>query len=420
MKNKLFTSKGFWRMIGVLAVVATVSASCKKYNSLGFTPGTGTPAITSVHTLSKTDTTVRYDTILTYTASGAITKTIQAHAGQANAFDSVTAAGYLGNYYVIMGANLGSATRVSFNGVAAYLNRAWMTDNSIIVQIPSNAPATGPKATDSLVVVTLNGTAYYKFAIVPPPPTANSYSDYNFWQGSQISLAGVGFAGITSVGLTGTTASVTVVSKTDTTLVLRFPSTTIKRGNLVFNYTSVGSTLSLTATQELVNLDNAYTIFAFGNNQNGWNNNSWESPSGPTTGPTHAYGQTQSYVISFPNNGYKMEGWGGSTSSVTYFSTFKYYTFWILGGVQKEVLTISSDQLATPWQQPTGSGIFTITVPAGVWTYFKIPIGSGSDQINFLPAATLGTLTDNRLSFFIPGPKGVNETFYVDEVAFVQ
>ncbi|HSC39197.1 MAG TPA: hypothetical protein VLD19_15045 [Chitinophagaceae bacterium] len=420
MKNKLFKSKNIYRVLAILAVVAATSASCKKYNSLGYTPGTGAPSITSVHTLSKTDTTLRYDTIITYNASGNIVKTVKVYSGQANAFDSVTNAGYLGNYYVIKGANLGSATRVSFNGVAAYLNRAWMTDNSIVVQIPSNTPATGPKATDSLVVVTLNGTAYYKFAIVPPPPTPTSYSDYNFWQGSQIALTGVGFAGVTSVGLTGTTATVTVVSKTDTTLVLRFPSTTVNRASLVFNYTSVGSTLTNTATQELVDLDNAYNIFAFGNNQNGWSNNSWTSPSGPVTGPTHSYGQTQSYVTTFPNGSWQMEGWGGSTSNVTYFSTFKYYTFWILGGVQDEVLTISADQLATPWQQPTGSGIFTIKVPAGVWTYFKIPIGSGSGQINFLSAGTLGTLSNNRLSFFIPGPNGVNETFYVDEVAFVK
>ena len=420
MKNILFKSNHFCRIIAILVIVAAISASCKKYNSLGYTPGTGSPAIASVHTLSKTDTTVRYDTILTYSASGTITQTIKAYSGQANAFDSVTTAGYLGNYYAIIGSNLGTATMVSFNGVAAYLNRAWMTDNSIIVQIPSNAPATGPKATDSLTVVTLYGTVHYKFAIIPPPPTPTGYSDFDFWQGSQITLTGVGFAGVTSVGLTGSTANVTIVSKSDTVLVLRFPSATINRGKLVFNYTSVGSTLSITAPQELIDLDNAYNIFAFGNNQNGWSNNSWTSPSGPTAGPTHAYGQTQSYVTTFPNGSWQMEGWGGSTSSVTYFSTFKYYTFWILGGVQKEVLTISSDQLATPWQQPTGGGIFTITVPAGVWTYFRIPIGSGSGQINFLSAGTLGTLSNNRLSFFIPGPNGVSETFYVDEVAFTQ
>jgi len=57
-------------------VILFVSVSCRKYNSLGFTPGTGAPTITSVHTLSKTDTTAQYDTVITYDASGNSTKTI--------------------------------------------------------------------------------------------------------------------------------------------------------------------------------------------------------------------------------------------------------------------------------------------------------------------------------------------------------
>jgi hypothetical protein len=422
MEKKIFKSKNFCGMLAILIVFAY--GSCKKYNSLGFTPGTGAPVITSVHTLSKTDTAVYYDTIYTYDASGNVSTTLKALSGKVSAFDSATTAGSLGNYYVIEGSNLGSATTVSFNGVSAYFNRALMTDNSLIVEVPSNTPAIGPQATDSLVVVTLHGSAYYKFAIIPPPPTIAGASDYDFWQGSQITFSGVGFANVTAVGLTGSTATATIVSQSDTLLVLQFPAATVNRANLVFSYTSVGSTLTQTSTQEFIDLDNAYNVFAFGNIQNGWYNNSWTNPSGPNpgTGPTHSYGQTQSYALVFPNGGWQMEGWGGSTSNPTIFSNYKYYTFWILGGVQQEVLTISADQLATPWQQPTGSGIFTITVPPGVWTYFKIPIGTGSGQISFLAAsaaqANISSASANRLSFFIPGPNGVNETFYVDEVAF--
>lgn len=411
-------------LCGILAILCVFAyPSCKKYNSLGFTPGTGAPVITSVHTLSKTDTTTRFDTVYTYDSAGISTSLKQAPS-QVNAFDSATTAGSLGNYYVIEGSNLGSATTVSFNGVSAYFNRAWMTDNTLIVQIPSNTPAIGPQATDSLVVTTLHGAAYYKFAIIPPPPTISGASDYDFWQGSQITFTGVGFSNVTAVGLTGSSATATIISQSDTVLTLQFPAATVNRANLVFSYTSVGTTLTITSTLEFIDLDNAYNIFTLGNIQNGWYNNSWTNPSGPNPGPgpTHAYGQTQSYALVFPNGGWQMEGWGGSTSSPTFLSGFKYYTFWILGGVQSEVLTISADQLATPWQQPTGSGIFTITVPPGVWTYFKIPIGAGAGQVPFLaPAAAQTNITSasaNRLSFFIPGPNGVNETFYVDEVAF--
>ncbi len=179
MKKEILNSRNFCRIVVILIVSAAVS--CKKYNSMGFTPGTGAPTISSVHTLSKTDTTVRYDTIVTYDASGNVTTTVRQAPTQVNPFDSVTTAGNQGQYYVIEGTNLGSTTTISFNGVSVYFNRAWITDQSLIVQIPSTVPAIGPAATDTLAVVTLHGTANYKFTIIPPPPTISSLTDYNFW-----------------------------------------------------------------------------------------------------------------------------------------------------------------------------------------------------------------------------------------------
>ena len=130
-------SKTGW-ILPIAALLMVVA--CKKNNYLGYTPGTGAPTITSVHTLSRTDTTARYDTIVTYDASGNPTSTRNQLPNIVNPFDSTTTAGNLGNYYVIQGSNLGSATSVTFNGTAAFLNRAWNTDNSIIVSIPGNVP----------------------------------------------------------------------------------------------------------------------------------------------------------------------------------------------------------------------------------------------------------------------------------------
>jgi len=425
MKSRLLKTNNLCWMIAVLIVSAAIS--CRKYNYLGYTPGSGAPVITSVHTLTKADTVNANDTIVAYNSSGDTTQTTRATQTTTVASDSVTTAGNLGNYYVIEGANLGSATAVSFNGVSAYFNRALMTDNTIIVSIPSNTPYDGPQATDSLVVTTLHGTAYYKFAVIPPPPTPSSYSDYDFWSGSQISLKGVGFAGVTAIGLTGSSAGVTVVSQSDTTMLLQFPSVTINRGSLVFTYTSVGNSLTQTASQELVDLDNAYNLFAWGNFQNSFGDWSWTHPASgnPATGPTHSYGQTQSFELVFPNGAWQMEGFGtGTAVNQPIFSNYTYYTFWIFGGVQTETVTLSANQLPYAWQQPTVAGIFTISVPPGVWSYFKIPIGAGSGQVPFLPAASAQTSMNaagnDYLSWFIPGPNGVNETFYVDEVAFVK
>lgn len=404
-----------------------VLASCKKYNSLGFTPGKGAPTITSVHTLSKTDTAAANRQVLTLDSSGKVDTTNLAYSGQPYAFDSVTDAGNLGEYVVLYGSNLGSATTVTFNGNNAYFDRAWMTDNTLIVEIPSNTPTYGAAANDTLTVTTLYGKVSYHFVVLPPPPTIQAVTDYDFWNGSQITLTGLGFADVTSIGLTNSNAAVTIVSQNDSTLVLSFPSTTISRANLVFNYMYNGAPTKLTSTQEFVDLDNAYNLFAFGAFQNGFGDWSWTHPStpNPVTGPTHSYGQTQSFELVFPNGSWQMEGFGtGTAAGQQIFSTYTYYTFWIYGGVQTETITISANQLPYVWQQPTVAGIFTITVPPGVWSYFKIPIGGGAGQIPFVPAATaqanMNAASNNLVSWFIPGPNGVNETFYVDEVAFVK
>lgn len=427
MKSRIINliSKTGW--ILPIAAILTVGA-CKKNNYLGYTPGSGAPTITSVHTFGKTDTTVRYDTVITYNSAGTPVPTLKQLPNQVNPFDSVTTAGNLGNYYVIYGTNLGSATSVTFNDTAAFLNRAWNTDHSILVSIPGNTPTSGPGAKNTLVVTTTHGSVSYKFTVIPPPPTVSNWSDYNFWAGSQITLTGVGFGSVTSVGLTGATNAVTIVSQTDKQMVLQFGSTTVNRANLVFTYGVAGQQPNtLTSTQELVDLDNAYQLFAFGSFKNGFGDWSWTHPSSgnPATGPTHSYGQTKSFELVFPKGGWQMEGFGsGSAVNQAIFSGYKYYTFWIYGGVQSETVTLAANQLPYVWQQPTGAGIFTITVPPGVWSYFKIPIGSSGGQVPFLPAAaaqtSMTTAGNNLVSWFIPGPNGADETFYVDEVAFVK
>jgi hypothetical protein len=409
-----------------IAVLLTVGA-CKKNNYLGYTPGSGAPTVSSVHTLGKTDTIARYDTVYTYDASGNVTKTLRQIGNIIVPFDSVTTAGNLGNYYIIKGTNLGEASSVTFNGTAGFLNRAWNTDNSIIISVPGDAPATGTQATNSLIVTTVHGSVTYKFTIIPPPPTVSSLSDYNFWAGSRITLTGVGFASVTKVALSGVTDVVTIVSQTDKQMVLQFPTTTANRANLVYTYGTASNPQTLTSTQEFVDLDNSYNLFAFGQFKNGFGDWSWTHPASgnPATGPTHSYGQTQSFELVFPKGGWQMEGFGsGSASNQAIFSTYKYYTFWIYGGTQSETVTLSANQLPYGWAQPTGAGIFTITVPPNVWTYFKIPIGSGGGQLPLLAAAAAQTSMtaagNNLVSWFIPGPNGVDETMYVDEVAFIK
>jgi hypothetical protein len=414
---------GYWILVMLIAI-----ASCKKYNSLGFTPGKSAPSISSVHTWSKTDTTVKYDTVYTYDAAGNITTSLKQRPSQVNPFDSATTAGSLGTYYIINGNNLGSATSITFNGLSAYFNRGLMTDNSIVIQVPSNTPYLGSQATDSLIVTTLAGKAYYKFAILPPAPTPATYSDYDFWSGSQISLTGVGFAAVTAVGLTGSAATASIVSQTDTTLVLRFPTATVNRASLVFTYSSLGKPATATDTQELVDLDNAYTIFYKDNFQNTWQDNSWSAPSGKSTEASHSAGGTAAIRANYPAGGWQIEGWqgwNGPQAGIPYDPAYKYLTFWVKGGTVDHTLVLVGEKIPGGYgqvQNSTALPIQLIKAPKGVWTYYKIPLGTANTaaQLPYWGNSPAGVVAQ-QLGFFLQGQSGdVNEVMYFDEVAFVK
>ena len=420
MKEKIFI-KNLCRISAILIICA--AASCKKYNYLGFTPGTGTPTITSVHTLSKTDSSLYTDTVVTYDASGNPSTTYKYYTNVVVPHDSVVTAGNIGQYYVINGTNLGTTTTVSFNGVSVYFNRGLITDHSIIVSIPSTVPTLGAAATDTLSIVTLYGKVNYHFTVLTPPPTVTVWSDYDFWSGSQITLTGVGFASVTSVGLTGTTATATIVSQTDAQLVLQFPSATVNRANLVFSYASAGGTATETSTQELIDLDNAAAVFYNSNFQGSWADNSWSHPSGTSTEATHSVPGTASIRANYPAGAWQIEGWqdwNASGGGLAYDAAYKYLTFWVKGGTADHTLVLVGDKLASGYGQvqlSVAPAIQQILVPKGVWTYYKIPLGSGANQLNFWATGSPA----QQLGFFLQGQNGdVDEVMYFDEVAFVK
>lgn len=410
MKNKFLNSTNF-RLTLTIFIVLIIVVSCRKYDSLGFTPGTGTPTINSVHTWNKTDTTTLYDTVISYGASGNIIKTVKAKQSRVTPFDSVTTAGNLSNYYIIYGTNLGSATNVSFNGYSAYFNRGLITDQSIVIQIPSKTPYLKPLANDSLLVTTLYGKAYYKFAIIPPPPSPASYSNYDFYAGSSITLTGVGFASISGVTLTSTgttsgTANVSIVSQSDTVLVLKFPSTIIIRGALTFAYNAAGTAKTLTDTQELIDIDNVYQIFT-DNYQNSWGNSSWSGQAGIST--TIFKTGSASFMGVFPKGGWKVEGLANWSPSLPFDASYKYLVFWVYGGAASQIVNIETNTSSAGYGQ---NGVNPITVPPGVWTYFKIPITS----ISFWSTGQ----TLQQLGFFIKGPDSGDEKLYFDDMMLVK
>ncbi|MGH2566420.1 MAG: IPT/TIG domain-containing protein, partial [Ginsengibacter sp.] len=317
-----------------------------------------------------------YDTIITYDASGNMVKTLKLRPTALPGFDSVTTAGSLGNYYIIYGTNLGSATKLTFNGYNAYFNRALLTDQSIVVQVPSKTPYIHPQANDSLVITTLNGKVSYKFSILPPPPTVSSFSDYNFSAGSQITLTGVGFASVTSVAVSGAggTGTTSIVSQNDSVLVLTFNAATLTRGILIFTYTAAGTTRTANDTQELVDIDNATQVFTDGYAPS-WGSWSWGTAA-PST--TIAKTGTTSFAALYGANSWWIDGFraggGNATDGFAYTPDYKYLSFWVHGGNADQTIFIEWGNQG--FANGGGNMINQYPVPAGKWTYYKIPINN--------------------------------------------
>jgi hypothetical protein len=415
------TQTAVW-LLSILLVSAVVS--CKKYNYLGFTPGTGAPLITSVHTWTKVDTVNINDTLISYNAAGDTTETIRATQTTSTPADSVTTTGNLGTYYVIEGSNLGSATSITFNGASAYFNRALITDNSILIQVPSNAPYYGPAANDSLVVTTLHGQVGYKFTILPPLPTVSSYSDFDFMAGSKITLKGVGFAAVTSIDVVGTlggTGTTSIVSQNDTVMTLQFSSMSLTRGDLNFTYTSNGKSDSTMGSQELVDVDNAYQFFAGGAVAPGWGSYSYDLAQVSTT---QAITASASFQMQFSAGGYKVDGLryegGTAAEGIPFSPSYTYLVFYVYGGTQTETLYVEfGGGSGGGFGNGGGNAINAQTIKPNQWNYFKIPISSLLWNTTATNWAANSSQLLNTVGFYMNSNSSVTEELYFDDIVLV-
>ncbi len=88
-----------------------------------------------------------------------------------NASDSLLASAYLGAKIAIIGESLGGVNKICFNDQKASLNPNMITDNAIIVSVPSGIP--GLKE-DLIKLYTSEDSCYYTFETVVPAPTVRS------------------------------------------------------------------------------------------------------------------------------------------------------------------------------------------------------------------------------------------------------
>jgi len=122
-----------------------------------------------------------------------------------------------GTLIAIQGSGFSGLKAIYFNDTSAYFNPVYVTDNTIIVQIPGYAQtaATKPSVPSTIKLVTDHGTTSYSFTLVLPHPAITSISIDD--SGTMLVITGTDLTGVSKVTFPIGTAPVAAPSfKEDT------------------------------------------------------------------------------------------------------------------------------------------------------------------------------------------------------------
>jgi len=298
----------------------------------------------------------------------------------------------------LTGSGLGGITSVVFEkgNVPAPFNPTLNTDRALIFRVPDTANG----GVQNIILTNRLGTQIKVPFNVVALPLVNTASNYNFVEGTEITLVGNNLQDVTSITIDGTAAAASIVTQTKKELVIKMPATTVNSAKLVLT----NSTGPITTSQVFVNLDKAYKIFTddYGN---GFENGSW----GPASvSSDFAKSGLKSFKAGYNKGNWSADGfanWNGVASMPEY----NYLSFWVKGASADYTLYVTGDARAGGYGNSDRS--VPIAVPANVWTYFKIPMST-------LELWKKGPM--KQLGFWIEGPEKQDEAFYFDDVILVK
>lgn len=122
--------------------------------------------------------------------------------GTASAADSLLSEAYMSSTICMVGNNLTSIKEMYFNDQKAILNTSYITDHTLLVDIPSGIPN---EVSDKIYMITKNAdTLTYDFHVVVPAPTVSSMSNEWAHEGDIITIQGDYFINDPNVPLTVT------------------------------------------------------------------------------------------------------------------------------------------------------------------------------------------------------------------------
>ncbi|MDJ1485563.1 cell shape determination protein CcmA [Cytophagaceae bacterium YF14B1] len=298
----------------------------------------------------------------------------------------------------VKGAGLSDVVSITFEtgSVPASFTSTFNTDGAILFRVPTDAQP----GEQNIIFKNRSGKEFKVPFYVLGYPAVTTVSNYNFKKDSEITLTGKNLGDVTKVTFTADTLTeVSIVSSSATSLVLKFPATTLTESSLRITNGS-GTTQT---SQSFVALENAFQLFT-DDYAPGYENASWGA-SGISTDVFKT--GTASKFMTFGKGAWSQNGIGWKNTAN---ANFKYLSFWIKGASQDYDLYIWSQQ------SPSGFSTFAdynkIKVPANVWTYFKIDVSSLQLWANGPEW--------NQIGWRIQGPDSQDETFYIDDVIFIK
>lgn len=138
--------------------------------------------------------------------------------------DSLLTGAYMANTVCLVGDNLRSICELFFNDQKAVLNTSYITDHTLIVDVPKNIPAT---VTDKIYMVTQSkDTVDFDFKVLVPNPVVNTMSCEYAKPGTEVTIYGDYMINDPNVPLTITMAGnvevkeITNISKTAVSFIL--------------------------------------------------------------------------------------------------------------------------------------------------------------------------------------------------------
>lgn len=306
-----------------------------------------------------------------------------------------------GTMVVLTGNGLGDIRSIIFEkeSVPAGFQSTLNTETHLIFRVPPDAIG----GEQNIYFTNSAGkTSSIPFRVLAYPSVSTA-SNFNFTEGTQITLEGNNLGDVQSVVIDQTGEEVTIISQEKRQIVLEFPSSTSTRSPLKLT----NSTGTMTTTQEFINIDKALLIFGDTYGE-GFDDGSW-GDAGVISNSEFVSG-TASLGKTYQQGNWHLIGFANWWPTVPYDPSYTYLTVWIKGASQDYSLYITTDA------SEAGFGNYVdqnkLDVKAGVWNYFKIPLA----DIDFWSEGK----TLQQLGFRIEGPDKQDEVFYFDDVMLVK